>query len=513
MFAPVVRPPLGGAATRHRLLQLTRLTAGYSLATLAGPLFAVVLTPLYMHALTPADYAILDTTLTIGILTLTAATLGLNAAPAVFFYDGGERHGRAVVATAAVVGVAWATLVGLGLAAAAYPLASYALGGAERAVLIRLSALNLPFAVLYSVIQAALRLRLAVRRSNALALCFIALSPALNLLLVLGFGMGVLGVQIAGVITSVAVTALGLALTARDCWARPDPALAWPLVRAGLPFIPNALAFWSLAYLDRLLLPLFHVALDNRGLYAVANRMASLLAIATAPFQSAWGPLSLAIKDDPHAPRTYGKVLTYFVAGALGLALAIGLFAREILALLTLVIGNREYVLAAPYVGVLAYYPVANGAMVALGVGAFLAKRTAALGWTTALGAAVNLLLNLLLIPRFGVWGAAWATALGYGAAVLALYWAAQRLMPLPFEPGRALWALLAQGALLGAGGLVATGAPLADAALKLLLLAVYPAALVALRVLEPREARMLLGALRRPRSALREVRTVDGGR
>jgi len=79
---------------------------------------------------------------------------------------------------------------------------------------------------------------------------------------------------------------------------------------------------------DRLILPAYAVALDSRGLYAIANKLASMLAIIIVPFQNAWGPLALAMRDDPGAPRTYAKVLTYFVAAGLGLALLLGLFAE-----------------------------------------------------------------------------------------------------------------------------------------------------------------------------------------
>src|SRR6185436_1656259 len=102
------------------------------------------------------------------------------------------------------------------------------------------------------------------------------------------------------------------------------------------------------------------------------------------------------------------------------------------------------------------------------GIGAYLSKRTDLLGWSTMIGAATNLLLNVLLIPRFGVWGAVWATALGYAAAPAALYIAAQRIYRLPFELPKLLMALGLQAALLLIGTQIQTGDPWLDIALKL---------------------------------------------
>lgn len=483
---------------RDRLLQLTRLTAGYSLASFAGPLFTIVLTPLYTRVLRPADYAVLDTLTTLGILMLALGMLGLNGAASVYFHDGDAGHGARVVSTAVAVGLGWSLVVALLVAAAARPLARFSLGSEQQAGLLYLSAFALPFSVFYGIMQAGLRLRLQVKAANVLALMYLLLMAAFNVLLVLVLRWGVLGVQTANALTTL-ILAVTVAVMARWQWEPPLVRLAWPLVRSGVAFIPATLSFWALAYVDRLLLPAYAVALHERGLYAIANKLASTLALLVVPFQNAWGPLALSMRDDPDAPRVYARVMTLFLGVGLAAALALGLFAREIL----LVFTTRAYTAAAPYVGVLSYVGVASGATVAVGIGAYLARRTAALGWTTMLGAAVNVILNVLLIPRFGVWGAVWATAAGYVAVPVALYLAAQRIHPLPFELRKVLAALASQAVLLFAGLLVDTGSFWLDIALKLLLLAAYPAALLALGVIEAREARAVLDLLRSPRAAM----------
>jgi hypothetical protein len=50
-----------------RLRQLARLMAGYSLALFVGPIFTILLTPLYTRVLSPADYAVLDTLTALGL--------------------------------------------------------------------------------------------------------------------------------------------------------------------------------------------------------------------------------------------------------------------------------------------------------------------------------------------------------------------------------------------------------------------------------------------------------------
>lgn len=484
---------------RARLVQLTRLTVGYSLASFVGPIFTVLLTPLYTRVLRPDDYAILDTVTTLGILMFTLGMLGLNGAASVFFYDHDEAHGQRVVATASTIAVIWSLVIAAVTIAVARPLAAFSLGSEDQALLLYLSAANLPFAVLNTMIQVALRLRMSVKEANTLALGNLALTAALNILFVLILKWGVTGILVANMITTLALTLAGAVMTRHYGWGRPSLALARPLIRAGLPFLPASLSFWALAYIDRLLLPSYAVALHDRGEYAIANKLASMLTIMIVPFQNAWGPLALSMQKAPEAMQTYVKVLTYYAAGALGLALILGLFAREILLIFT----TAAYAPAAPFVALLSYVAVANGVNVVVGVGAYITKRTSVLGTTTMLAAAVNLILNVLLIPRYGVWGAVWATALGYASTPIALYILSQRIYPIPFELPKALIALVVQAGLVVLGLWINTGNPWLDTVLKLPIPFLYLFMLIALGVLNRSEVVTLGRMLWRPRRLL----------
>jgi O-antigen/teichoic acid export membrane protein len=53
------------------------------------------------------------------------------------------------------------------------------------------------------------------------------------------------------------------------------------------------------------------------------------------------------------------------------------------------------------------------------------------------IAASANILLNLLLIPRFGIIGAAIATCFGYFTALVILYGISQRLVPIPYQAGK----------------------------------------------------------------------------
>src|SRR5207244_7112932 len=115
----------------------------------------------------------------------------------------------------------------------------------------------------------------------------------------------------AALLTNVVMGLAGLLAAPKSLAVLPSLPLMRLLVRTGLPFVPAGLAVWVLTYGDRLFLPR-SVAYQQIGLYDIANKLASALALLVEPFKSAWGPFALSIQQDPNAPRTYSKVLTYY---------------------------------------------------------------------------------------------------------------------------------------------------------------------------------------------------------
>ena len=105
-------------------------------------------------------------------------------------------------------------------------------------------------------------------------------------------------------------------------------------------------------------------------------------------------------------------------------------------------------------------------------------------------GAGVNFVLNMILIPRYGVWGATIATAIGYGASTVLLYWRMRSRWPVTYPMRLFMTALAVQFVLLTAGTLIPPMAFLPRVALKLLDLALLPIAFLMLGLITRAEAR-----------------------
>jgi O-antigen/teichoic acid export membrane protein len=489
---------------RGNFRQLIRTTLGYSLNTLVGPIFTLLLTPLYTRVLGVDNYGVVGVLTPLGVLIFLLGTLALPSALPVLYYDPQQREQRRMVASALWLGVLWSTVLAVGIFLGAAPIVRIAVGALMRADmpdLVRITVLGLPFAVLYSLQTTVLRLHFAVWRANLLALFYILSTAGANLLFVVWLGWGVMGVACAGAFTNTVMGLAGLAAAPGSMAVLPGASLMRLLARTSLPLLPATLAVWVLTYGDRLFLPR-SVAYQQIGIYDIANKLASALALLVEPFKSAWGALALSIQQDPNAPRTYSKVLTYYSIVGLGVALGLSLFAHEAL----LIVTTPAFVGAERYIWLLALTSLSSGFALIVMIGLLIEKKLAQAAWMTTAAAALNTLLNILLIPILGVLGAALATAVAYVTSALLTAIRAQRVHPFPYEWRKVGITFAVYLALAGAGLALGSQARPLSIVMRLGLLLAYPLVLWLLHVFELWELQLARRALAQPQTLLRWV-------
>lgn len=428
---------------RDTLKRLLRLSAGYSLVTILGPLFSVLLTPLYTRVLEPADYGIVDVSLTLTYFVTTFTLLGLDQALSVHFFDGDDARRRDLVTTAMAYVAAASVAVGAMLIAAAPILADVLFRDPTRAVTLRIVTVIVLTSPLYSLCAAALRLRMGVRSVNALGLSYLLALVATNVVLVLGLRYKATGVLAASGLANVVGCGVGLWLVLRSLRGRVDRTLLPKLLEAGAGLTVAGIGVLMLSNLDRLLLTQY-VSQTDIGLYSIANKLTSMQAVAVSIFWNAWWPMSLEMASRPEAPAQYRRVFELFAAGTMFVGLGIAVFAPEILVVFT----RDVYVPAAPFVAGLVAPSAALFSLTSFGlIALYVRKRIATVTALALATAAINLGLNLVLNPVLGVWGAVIATGVAIAAQAVCLAWLGGRAMPVPYRYGR--WAVMAGAFLL----------------------------------------------------------------
>jgi O-antigen/teichoic acid export membrane protein len=176
-------------------------------------------------------------------------------------------------------------------------------------------------------------------------------------------------------------------------------------------------------------------------------------------------------------------VLTYVVFVCCWLSLGLGLLAPWILRLIT----TKPFYPAANVVAPLAFGVAAFAGYVVVQIGTGRARRTSANWVVTGIAAALNIVLNIALIPPYGRMGAAIATLISYALLFILMAWRAHAVFPVPYQWRRVATVAVAAVALTVLGKVV--DAPLGVA---LALTAAYPLLLALLGFYLPAERRRL---------------------
>lgn len=400
----------------------------YTLASWASKVLGFVLIPLYTRIFTPADYGVLDLLLT-SILFLSAfLELGLNEAVTRFFSVAKQESEQQVYfATVFWVKVltylpVLALLISFSDAisraffgtVAYQPLIVWALGS------VFTSGLWLYFLALY-------RLRSQSLAYSLLSVAYLLSTLLLTIYFVVVMKSGVIGVYRAKVLTDIMMLS-GLIWRNRQLLRNADFSCLHGLLRFGLPLMPSAIFYTVLEYLDRYFIQAYWGA-TALGIYAIAYKLATLLTLVTSGFDTAWTPFMYAIHAEEHGSETIGKVFKGFAFLTALLAFGISLFSKELLMFLT----TPQYQEASPIIPIVIFALVVYATTIRFCVGIGIRKKTHYHVWGGLVAALLNAGLNWLLIPKFGITGAAWATfgshAL-YGSYVMFI---SQRLYPVNF--------------------------------------------------------------------------------
>jgi O-antigen/teichoic acid export membrane protein len=386
--------------------------------------------------------------------------------------------------SALTISLATSLSIGAVLFLAAPRIAYWSFGDESYTYLFQLLGATFVFGILGSLLTTAAQADLRVRWGMAISLTTILCTVFGNVVFIVILRLGVVGMILTPVTTGIAVFVVSMSLT-HPLISRPSSPFAKLLLRSSTLLLPTVMSVWMLQVVDRLFL-INYVSTTELGYYSIANKIASLLGVALTPLYTAWTSLALAIQHEAEASQRYMTMSRLLVAVALTGSLALGLFATEILIVLT----RAPYLPAAPYVGLLTYIYVFTTINVTLNVGGYITKQLVSISGAVMAGAGVNFILNLILIPRYGVWGATISTAIGYGASTVLLYWRMRSRWQVAYPMRLFMTALGMQFVLLMAGTLIPPMAFVPRVALKLLDLALLPIAFIMLGLITRAEVR-----------------------
>ncbi|MDP2960922.1 MAG: polysaccharide biosynthesis C-terminal domain-containing protein, partial [candidate division Zixibacteria bacterium] len=198
----------------------------------------------------------------------------------------------------------------------------------------------------------------------------------------------------------------------------------------GLPLIPGGLSIWVLSVADRFFLERFS-STTELGLYSLGDRFSSiLLLLIIQPFLTTWPSIYFPLAKEKDAPITFSRLTTYFLL--IGSFFSLGIIALSNPAIK--IMADPQYWGTYKVIPLLVFSVLLFGLYSLLNVGIFIQKKTKYNPVIIGVAALFNLLLNYLLIPPYGMLGAAYATFFSYLLMDLLAYIINVRVYPVPYE-------------------------------------------------------------------------------
>jgi O-antigen/teichoic acid export membrane protein len=200
----------------------------------------------------------------------------------------------------------------------------------------------------------------------------------------------------------------------------------------GLPRLPHAFAQQVMSVGDRFILTKFR-SVAEIGIYSIGVSFGLTIKLFLSAFEYAWAPFYYATSREPGAPRIFAGVTTYGFAVLCLLTAGLSAIASDVLALMA----RPDYAQASGVIAWTAVGVLLQGIYLLTSVGLNITKKTRYYPVATMTAAAANVGLNYLLIPRYGIIGAAWANGAAYGVQAVLAFRFSQRFYPIPYEWGR----------------------------------------------------------------------------
>jgi O-antigen/teichoic acid export membrane protein len=209
-----------------------------------------------------------------------------------------------------------------------------------------------------------------------------------------------------------------------------DKRLAKEMLRFALPFLPSAVFAWALHNVDRYFINQW-CSPAAVGIYSLGYKLGFSVSMISEPVMRLWVPYALNAVRTPGAQNRLGEYISYVFAVICSAALAISLFANEAVRL----VSSPAYNGAAAVVPVVAAAYAIWGVCSMSDIGIIISKRTGYKPWIFFLACIVNIIGNIIFVPRYGSIAAAWTTLVGMIVFYIAQAYVTRRVYPIGLRP------------------------------------------------------------------------------
>jgi O-antigen/teichoic acid export membrane protein len=406
----------------------------YAMADMVSKAVGFILIPLYTHYLSTADYGTLELLdLTSYIIALFFG-MGISQSMVRYYYEYEDEKRKSQVVSVAMITVMAISLIVLGaLFIFSRNISTLVFKSPDYYRMFNIVFVTIAIGIINEIPLTLLRIEEKSVFFVTINLIKLVISLSLNILFLVHYKMGIIGILISGLISAGAAGLFLIFYHIRKVGFACSFQLLLPMLRYGLPLVFGTLGMFVLNFGDRFLLQRL-TSLADVGIYSLAYKFGFLPnVLVLSPFLMFWGPKRFDLLKEPDAKSIYAVIFSYLMYVEFFIGLGIAVLIRDVIK----IIADSEFFESYKYVPVLLLSYIFNGTYYYVQFGVHLKKETKYLAYATFTGAALNIGANLLFIPRWQVAGAALATLVSFLYLAIFIYIFSQKLYYIPYEFGR----------------------------------------------------------------------------
>ncbi|NHZ84474.1 MAG: oligosaccharide flippase family protein [Planctomycetia bacterium] len=406
----------------------------YGIGTILTRVVTFLLLPLYTNVFTTEEYGIVSLAYAFTGFIMIAYRYGMDSALMKYYIDAKREDKKTYFTTIFSIQTLTSLIFSLFLFLTAGFFAPIFLGGAYTR-LMQLVTIILFLDALWMLPMLILRADEKPRQYILFSLLNVILLMGFNIYFVVIKGMGITGVLIGNIIASGTLLFATVPIVVKNfSLKRISRSALQEVLKFGLPFFPAGIFTMVMELSDRYLLE-WLADTSTVGLYSAGNKLGMFGLLLVMGFNMGWTPYFLKKGKDADAPQIFARISTYFLGLVGYLIVLISLWIDQ---LVQFRIGNatlfgQEFWSSTQVVPIILLGYYFFGLYVLQLPGVFMTKQTKWVPLFRGIGATLTILVNILLIPIFGIIGAASAKAFAFFGMSLAIMLYNQKHYPIPY--------------------------------------------------------------------------------
>jgi len=397
-----------------------------------------LLIPIYTYYFSPADLGLYNLVQSLWLFIILIYVYGMETSFIRFFIDAKEEKSKTEIYSTSLLLISFTSLI--------FSVVIYFLSGdisnligfeniEKGKYLIKILSVLLFFDTISRFPLLLLRAELKAKVYFYLSVSTLIINLIFNVLFIIVFRLNVEAILYSYIISVIYTLIVGMIITKKFFSFGFSVAKAKELVIYGNKFIYFGLFLLLIDVSDRFFLKYFF---DESivGIYSANYRLGTVMSLAIAAFRFSWTPYFLNIAENPENKKIISDTFTYFVFTGLLLFLFFSFFTEPIVKFsfggFSLL--NSKYYSGLVIIPIILLSYFFSGLFANLNVVPFYSNKTSILLFISLEGLVVNTILNVLLIPKFQMLGAAYSTLFTYIIMFTHIYYLSQKLYKIEYK-------------------------------------------------------------------------------